>query len=94
MLLQGAEKAESDAYFRALSAQTVFLSKRWQKAAPGLPRFEALTGLISAGLALDGMQGQVGPAVAALARIAKARSTSRAASRRATPKNCWRCSPC
>ena len=68
MLLQGAEKAESDAYFRALSAQTVFLSKRWQKAAPGLPRFEALTGLISAGLALDGMQSLVGPALAALAR--------------------------
>ena len=67
MLLQGAEKAESDAYFRTLSAQTVFLSRRWQKAAPGLPRFEALTGLISAGLALDGMQSLVGPALAALA---------------------------
>ncbi len=68
MLLQGASQDESAAYFRALSAQTVFLSHRWQKAAPGLPRFEALTGIISAGLALDGMQSHVASALAALAR--------------------------
>ncbi len=68
MLLQGAGPGFSEAYFRALSAQTVFLSRRWQKAAPGLPRFEALTGIISAGLALDGMQAHVGPALKALAR--------------------------
>ena len=67
LLLQGADKAQSGAYFRALSAQTAFLAKRWQKAAPGLPRFEALTGMISAGLALEGMQHHVGPALAALA---------------------------
>ena len=72
MLLQGAEKAESEAYFKALSAQTAFLARRWQKAAPGLPRFEALTGVISAGLALEGMQGHVGPALAALARDCEA----------------------
>ncbi len=72
LLLQGADKAQSEAYYRALSAQTVFLSKRWQKAAPGLPRFEALTGMISAGLALDGMQGHVGPALMALARDCEA----------------------
>ena len=68
MLLQGADTAQSAAYFRALTAQTVFLTRRWQKAAPGLPRFEALTGVISAGLALQGMQGHVAPALAALAR--------------------------
>ncbi|MEO6299293.1 MAG: heparinase, partial [Paracoccaceae bacterium] len=68
LLLQGADKAQSLAYYRTLSAQTMFLSKRWQKAAPGLPRFEALTGMISAGLALDGMQGHVAPALLALAR--------------------------
>ena len=68
LLLQGADAAQSAAYFRALSAQTVFLARRWQQAAPGLPRFEALTGMISAGLALDGMQGHVGPALVALAR--------------------------
>ncbi len=68
LLLQGADKAQSEAYFRVLSAQVAFLAKRWQKAAPGLPRFEALTGMISAGLALEGMQAHVGPALVALAR--------------------------
>lgn len=35
---------------------------------PGLPRFEALTGLIYAGLSLEGMEGHVAPAMKALAR--------------------------
>lgn len=68
MLLQGVTRAESDAYFRALTAQTVFLSKRWHRAAPGLPRFEALTGVISASLALEGLRDLVSPALVALAR--------------------------
>ncbi len=68
MLLQGRDKAQADAYFRALSAQTLFLSRRWKAAAPGLPRFEALTGLISAGLALKGMERVAAPAIAALER--------------------------
>ena len=68
LLLSGRSKADSAEYFRLLSAQTVFLSRHWQRAAPGLPRFEALTGLISAGLALTGMEGRVGAAIAALAR--------------------------
>ena len=68
LLLSGRDTAASEAYFRALTAQTVFLSRRWQHTAPGLPRFEALTGMISAGLALTGMERLVAPAVAALAR--------------------------
>jgi uncharacterized heparinase superfamily protein len=67
-LLSGQESGASEAYFRSLGHQTVFLGKRWQTAEPGLPRFEALTGLIYAGLALEGMDGQVEPAVKALAR--------------------------
>lgn len=67
-LLQAQEKGWSDAYFRALGAQTIFLSRRWQAAPPGVPRFEALTGLIYAGLALTGMERHVAPAMAALAR--------------------------
>lgn len=66
-LLAGRDKAQSAAYFAQITAQTVFLSWRWKQAAPGLPRFEALTGLVSAGLALTGMEGLVAPAVAALA---------------------------
>jgi len=68
MLGQGAADGFEAIYFRNMSAQAVFLSKRWQTATPGLPRFEALTGLLSAGLALEGLQGLVGPALAALAR--------------------------
>ncbi len=67
-LLSGQPRAATDAYFRSLAQQTIFLSRRWQAALPGLPRFEALTGLISAGLALTGMEGHVAPATAALAR--------------------------
>ena len=66
-LLNGRDRAQSEAYYRSLSAQVVFLSRRWTHAAPGLPRFEALTGLIYAGLALTGMEARMAPAVAALA---------------------------
>lgn len=65
-LLSGRDKAQSDAYYAQITAQTVFLSRRWKHAAPGLPRFEALTGLVSAGLALTGMEALVDPAVTAL----------------------------
>ncbi|MGB3280293.1 MAG: heparinase II/III family protein [Pseudorhodobacter sp.] len=67
-LLNGRSSADTHLYFKALSTQTVFLSTRWQAAAPGLPRFEALTGLIYAGLSLTGMEYLVAPAIAALSR--------------------------
>ncbi len=67
LLLNGQERAASEKFYRSLSAQVVFLSRRWKHAAAGLPRFEALTGLIYAGLALTGMEARVLPAVAALA---------------------------
>lgn len=66
-LLQGQEKAEADAFYRSLAQQTHFLARRWQATPPGLTRFEALTGLIYAGLSLEGMERHVGPAVKALA---------------------------
>ncbi|NBE07153.1 heparinase II/III family protein [Paragemmobacter ruber] len=68
LLLQGQDKAAADAYFRALTVQTHYLARRWSRAAPGLPRFEALTGLIVAALALEGKAGLVRSAIAALAR--------------------------
>ncbi len=64
-VLRGQEQAASDAFYRSLAQQTIFLSRRWHKATPGLPRFEALTGLIYAGLALEGMEKHVAPAVKA-----------------------------
>jgi uncharacterized heparinase superfamily protein len=66
-LLMGADKPLQDAFYRSLAQQTLFLGRRWHAASPGLPRFEALTGLIYAGLALEGMERHVGPAMARLA---------------------------
>lgn len=67
-LLRGQDSAASNAFFQVLTRQTWFLSKRWQGAAPGLPRFEALTGLIYAGLSLEGREELADPAVRALAQ--------------------------
>jgi uncharacterized heparinase superfamily protein len=66
--LSGQDTPVSNAFFRTLAQQTIFLSRRWQTASQGLPRFEALTGLIYAGLSLEGMEQHVAPAVKALAR--------------------------
>ena len=66
-LLRGQDKDASDAFFRVLGRQTWFLSKRWHAAVPGLSRFEALTGLIYAGLSLEGKEALADPAVRALA---------------------------
>lgn len=66
-LLRGVDDAQSRLFFRALAQQTWFLSKRWQAATPGLPRFEALAGLVQAGLALEGLEQMADPALRALA---------------------------
>ncbi|WP_170439154.1 heparinase II/III family protein [Ruegeria arenilitoris] len=71
-LLRGMDEAHSRLFFRSLSQQTWFLSKRWHAATPGLPRFEALAGLVQAGLALEGMEDISDPAVRALARECEA----------------------
>ncbi len=67
LLLSGRDQAETTALYQSLSQQSAFLARRWKAAAPGLPRFEALTGLVYAGISLIGMEGHVGPACAALA---------------------------
>jgi uncharacterized heparinase superfamily protein len=66
LLLNGRDKAESEAFYRSLSRQAAYLARRWRSAAEGLPRFEALTGLVYAGISLIGMETLVGPATAAL----------------------------
>ncbi|TMV10483.1 heparinase II/III family protein [Arenibacterium halophilum] len=67
-LLRGQDKESGDLFFRALARQIWFLSRRWQAAAPGLPRFEALTGLIYGGLTLEGKEDMADPAVRALSQ--------------------------
>lgn len=68
ILLHGQDSAASHRLFRSMAQQTIFLSRRWKTATPGLPRFEALAGLIHAGLALSGMERHVPRALAALER--------------------------
>ena len=70
-LLRAQDRAAAEAYYRSAARQTIFLSRRWKAARPGLPRFEALAGVIHAGLSLQGMEGRVAPAVAALAHDCK-----------------------
>ncbi|MGJ8603199.1 MAG: heparinase II/III family protein [Marivita sp.] len=65
-VLGGATPEQSRAFFRSIAQQTIFLNRRWHSSPPGLPRFEALTGLISAGLSLQGMESQADPAIKAL----------------------------
>ncbi|WP_292289091.1 heparinase II/III family protein [Marivita sp.] len=65
-VLGGCTPEQSRAFFRSIAQQTIFLNRRWNSSPPGLPRFEALTGLISAGLSLQGMESQADPAVKAL----------------------------
>jgi uncharacterized heparinase superfamily protein len=67
LLLNGRDRVAANAFFRSLGQQTLFLARRWRSASPGLARFEALTGLIYAGLALTGMERHVRGAAAALA---------------------------
>ncbi|MGR3622557.1 heparinase II/III family protein [Pseudophaeobacter sp.] len=66
-LLSSKDRSETEAFYQSLSQQTWFLSQRWQGASPGLPRFEALTGLVYAGLALQGREELADPAIRALA---------------------------
>lgn len=68
MLLNGADTPISVAFIRALGRQTVFLKRRWRAAPVGLPRFEALTGLVYGALALEGLERFAGVAARALGR--------------------------
>ena len=68
LILQRAETEQSEAFFRSLGHQAHFLRKRWKSVRPGLPRFEALTGLAYCGLALEGQGHVLQPALKALGR--------------------------
>lgn len=66
-LLNGADRAQTEAFYGTLTVQTRYLAANWHRAAPGLARFEALTGLVYAGLSLMGMDALASPAISALA---------------------------
>jgi uncharacterized heparinase superfamily protein len=67
LLLASRDLGETEAFYRAITRQATYLSRRWKAAAPGLARFEALTGLIYAGTSLIGLDRLIAPAVTALA---------------------------
>lgn len=67
-MLSGMEGDASETFLRSLASQTLFVAKRWEATAPGLPRFEAVTGVIYAGLALEGMNAHIAPALRGLER--------------------------
>lgn len=72
MLLGGEGSRLSPGFFRSLGQQGVFLSRRWKTAASGRARFEALAGMIYAGMSLRGLEGRVDAAAAALDRACAA----------------------
>ncbi len=76
-LLRGQGRDVSEPFYRALGRQTTFLARSWRATPPGLPRIEALTGTIHAGLSLLGMDDHVGPAIEALCREAETVITDR-----------------
>ena len=65
-LLNGQPAEASHVFHRSLAMQTNFLARRWKASAPGISRFEALTGLIYASTSLEGMERHFEPAVAGL----------------------------
>ncbi|MFD2101969.1 heparinase II/III family protein [Tabrizicola soli] len=72
LLLAGRDRAQAGGLYRALSRQAAYLARRWKAAPAGLPRIEALVGLVHAGVLLAGMQRLIGPATAALAAACEA----------------------
>jgi uncharacterized heparinase superfamily protein len=62
LLLRATDADQARRYHQSMAAQTRFLAARAQGAAPGLPRFEALTGQLYAALSLEGLERYVDPA--------------------------------
>lgn len=67
-LLEGVDDPQRGAFFRSLTRQTLFLSHRAPAAPAGLPRLEAILGLMQAGLSVAGLSDQVAPALRLLDR--------------------------
>lgn len=66
MLTLGLTPEARAAFFASLSYQAAYLALRAGTAEPGLPRLQALLGLLSAGLLLDGLEDLATPALEAL----------------------------
>ena len=71
-LTAGAEPELTTRYFAALGTHAVWLARSHDRVPIGLPRIEAQTGWLMAGLLLRGLEGQAAPALAALTETAAA----------------------
>ncbi|NJM83892.1 MAG: heparinase [Tabrizicola sp.] len=63
----GRNGAAGSKAFRALHRQAQMLARRWKTAPPGLARFEALAGLLYAGIYLPGRRSLIGKALSGIA---------------------------
>lgn len=70
-LLRGMEARDQTVFFDMLYRQAAYLRAHWQIAPAGLPRMEALTGLLYAGLTLEGMVGLSAATAQALAQAVR-----------------------
>ncbi|SDY80185.1 Uncharacterized conserved protein, heparinase superfamily [Jannaschia faecimaris] len=70
-LLSGMEARDQATYFDLLYRQAAYLSAEWTEAPAGLARMEALTGLLYAGLTLEGMAEVTPTATLALTKAAR-----------------------
>ncbi|MEM6636953.1 MAG: heparinase II/III family protein [Pseudomonadota bacterium] len=71
MMLSGDGSTLAPSYFRSLAQQATFLGRRWHAAPRGLPRLEALTGVVYSGLALTNQDKHLATATSALAEDCK-----------------------
>lgn len=67
-IMRGQDKRATETFLRSIARQANFLSRSWRAAPGGLPRFQAITGLIYAGLALEGLDGFLQPNIKRLGR--------------------------
>ncbi|WP_371055348.1 heparinase II/III family protein [Rhodosalinus sp. K401] len=70
-LTMGRDAATQAAFFRALAVQAAFAARRWRAAPPGLERFEAVSGVVLAGLMLEGLEHRLDAGLAALERVCR-----------------------
>ncbi|WP_084667926.1 heparinase II/III family protein [Nioella nitratireducens] len=67
-LMSGQDQTDTRALYATLGRQADFLARRWRTTSHGLPRFEALTGLIYSACSLTGVAHHLKPALKALAQ--------------------------
>ena len=68
MLMNGQTPEDRRRFFAVLARQAGLLQARWRQTRRGLPRFEALTGLVYSACALTGMETALQPSLRALAQ--------------------------